>query len=343
MAATILTKQQMTSVVAGIIRAGKTYGVKRKENAFAYGELLDAADLVLDYDVTLSSPRTLFQPPREELFAFSIDGSCSPCFESTPFTVIGVHPYDLKALNQMDRIWAEGNADPHYLARRKSASIIALEPTRASKWSFWAAMDAVRVETGFDLLLSDIGGRFVVEIGTEGGRELLAKHAPEGKAASPADLEAREKIRRKLASLCLPARAIKAKPAGIPELIRANIDHPIWEKQAGKCYGCGSCNLVCPTCYCFDVQDRLGLDLRHGTRSRSWDGCLFEAFAHVGSGENFREHRFERFRHRLLRKTVYVPAKIGELACVGCGRCSQACLPDITDPVSIINAIQKGT
>ena len=36
----------------------------------------------------------------------------------------------------------------------------------------------------------------------------------------------------------------------------------------------------------------------------------------------------------------YVPAKIGgDIACVGCGRCVNACLPDIANPVAIYNQL----
>ncbi len=37
---------------------------------------------------------------------------------------------------------------------------------------------------------------------------------------------------------------------------------------------------------------------------------------------------------------MYVPQKIGgQIACVGCGRCVGACLPDIANPVNIYNRL----
>lgn len=242
----------------------------------------------------------------------------------------------------MDRIWAEGNADERYLSRRRQATIIAMRPVKASKWSFWAAMESAEVNSGYDLLLTDIGGKYAVEIGTGKGKSLLAKHAPDAKDAGAEDLKALENAKKAIPNLCNKDRAINIAPGKIPDFVRMSIKNPVWEKQAEKCYSCGSCNLVCPTCYCFDVKDEMNLDLKSGTRSRMWDGCLLEEFASVGSGENFREHRADRFRHRILRKAVFVADKIGELACVGCGRCSEVCLPNITDPVQVINKIAEG-
>jgi ferredoxin len=60
----------------------------------------------------------------------------------------------------------------------------------------------------------------------------------------------------------------------------------------------------------------------------------------VAGDHDFRRRRGDRFRHRLYRKAKYVPAKIGgQIACVGCGRCVSACLPDIANPVKVYNRL----
>ena len=101
--------------------------------------------------------------------------------------------------------------------------------------------------------------------------------------------------------------------------------------------------MVCPTCYCFDVNDEVALSLREGERVRSWDGCLLEDFSKIGSGENFREKRYQRYRHRLYRKGLYMYEKHGQIACVGCGRCASVCLPDIADPAKVYNRLKEDT
>lgn len=338
-----LSKSKFNEFISNLVKSERVIGVRKKENKFTFDEIKSADELMMDYDVTLRSPRAFFSPPREKLFDFSIDGKAevTPTVDSRPFVIVGMHTYDLKALNQMDRIWAENNSDQHYDARRKAATIIALEPTRASEWSFWASMDAGTVKGGYDLLLTDIGDKYVIEIGTQKGQNILSKFTS-AEDAGDSDLKARDRARASQKDMCRSERRINLDAKKITEALRRAYEHPIWEKQAEKCYSCGSCNLVCPTCYCFNVSDSLELDLAHGDRSRRWDGCLLDAFAKVGSGENFREHRADRFRHRILRKTVYIADKLGgELACVGCGRCSSVCLPDITDPVKIINEIAK--
>lgn len=341
MALKTLSKTEFGQLVEKLMASQKVVGPKRKETKFEFGYLSAADELVMDYDVTLRSPRTFFQPPKEKLFDFSLGANpeVKPAVSAEQFALVGVHTYDLKALNQMDFIWSENNDDQHYKARRSACTIIALEPTRASKWSFWNSMNAATVDKGFDLLLTDIGDKYVIEVGTKKGEELLSKFS-KASDASDSDIKARDASRAKLATMCAADRKVKCDRPTLIENMRKSYDSPVWEKQAEKCYSCGSCNLVCPTCYCFDVKDTINLDMTTGTRDRIWDGCLLSRFARVGHGENFREHRADRFRHRILRKMVYVADKLGgELACVGCGRCSSACLPDITDPVKIVNEI----
>ncbi|MBT3182426.1 MAG: 4Fe-4S dicluster domain-containing protein [Deltaproteobacteria bacterium] len=341
MTAKTLSKENFKKFAENLVKSERTIGVKAKETKYEFGNINNADEIVMDYDVTLRSPRTFFQPPKEKLFDFKLGANTEikPNIEADPFVLLGIHSYDLKALNQMDIIWDENNADQHYKARRNAATVIALEPTQASEWSFWGSMDSSTVDKGYDLLLTDIGNKYYVEVGTEKGANLLSKYASAEDATND-DNTARDKVRSELPNLCKADRKVKCDTDGITASMKNSYNNAIWEKLAEKCYSCGSCNLVCPTCYCFDVKDTIELDLATGQRTRKWDGCLLEPFAKVAGDENFRENRADRFRHRILRKTVYVADKLnGELACVGCGRCSSTCLPDITDPVKILNEL----
>lgn len=129
------------------------------------------------------------------------------------------------------------------------------------------------------------------------------------------------------------------KPQELPALLEESYDHPIWEEKARLCFSCGSCTLVCPTCYCFDIRDEVNWDLTSGRRLRTWDGCQLRGFALVAGGHNFRADKTDRYRHRYYRKGKYVPEKIGEIACVGCGRCITACVSKIANPPEIYNAL----
>ena len=75
-------------------------GVVTKGTGFIYDTLEDAADLCLDYDETLLSPKKYFLPVKETLLTFKTGDPSSyhESVEATPRIVIGIHPWDLAAI-----------------------------------------------------------------------------------------------------------------------------------------------------------------------------------------------------------------------------------------------------
>ena len=76
---------------------------------------------------------------------------------------------------------------------------------------------------------------------------------------------------------------------------------------------------ICPTCYCFDIQDYGHHE--QGERFRCWDSCQFSQYTLTAGGNNPRPTRKERVRNRFLHKLQFFPEKHGQFGCVGCGRC----------------------
>ena len=64
---------------------------------------------------------------------------------------------------------------------------------------------------------------------------------------------------------------LRMNPTDLPMLLEQSYDHVVWEEKAELCHSCGSCNLVCPTCYCFDVSDTISLDLAESVRRYLFD------------------------------------------------------------------------
>lgn len=337
----LLEKSDQNQFIGNLIDHFRVEGVTRKNNAFVYDTITSPEALCLDFDCTRYPPKKYFLPPKETLLRFSLKPipQATPVFAVEPFILFGIHPYDLKAIGQMDRIFSNGTPDPNYLKRREAAILIGIDPKRIAPRSFWADMGAALDIGGFDLMFTDIGEEYAIEIGSERGEALIASHAKTKTADSGA---ARKRITQQTRMLNLSHVSGLTFPSyEIPALLERSRDNPIWGDLAAKCLSCGSCNMVCPTCYCFDVKDEMDLDLDHGTRNRQWDGCVLKDFAKVGSGENFRESRAARFRHRFYRKGLFLQKALKDLACVGCGRCASACLSDIADPVRVFNQLME--
>jgi NAD(P)H-flavin reductase/formate hydrogenlyase subunit 6/NADH:ubiquinone oxidoreductase subunit I len=336
----IISKKDLSSFIDALI-ADMSYdvvGVKAKGKRFVYDQLMSAVELRLDHDVTILPPKKYFLPQYEHLMQFSLEKSfeVKPTFDEKPCIIIGMHPYDIIALQQTDAVYLDDQKDDFYKKRRDNTIIIGADIQKVSDRSFAASMKTNVVEDGFDLLLTNIGTAYAVTIGSEKGKNLLEKYA-QTKGATAVEIKKIQQVRERLSSMY--KQKVKLDKKWWPFALVANYQHAIWEEHADVCMECSSCTMVCPTCFCYDVRDQVSLTLKDGQRIRTWDGCMLKDFTKVGSGEVFREEVKERYRHRFFRKGNYLPQRYGFIACVGCGRCGIACLPDIADPCNLINEL----
>lgn len=291
------------------------------------------------YRPTIVPPVKRLIPASEVMFEFrrEEDGrySFSQQKDEQERILAGVRPCDLKGIAQMDAVFADGPKDPLYLGRRRHTTIIAyscIEP--CDERCFCGATDSINQRDGADVMMTPDEDRLLLEALTETGEALLA-------AAALSACDDAEAVReRALARRPQPfGRQLAASPEALPAILRDNYESPVYEKYSERCFSCGTCNLVCPTCYCFEVEDDYNLDAVTGVRTRTWDACMNPKFAEVAGGHNFRVDNAARQRHRVKRKFEYLTERfdMGSF-CVGCGRCGRQCTTDI-DIFDIVNDI----
>ncbi|MBF0315552.1 MAG: 4Fe-4S dicluster domain-containing protein [Oligoflexia bacterium] len=336
-----LKEHDFNSFMSKMIESKKVIGPVAKKSKFVFDKLESPEQLRLDYDVTILPPKKEFFPTCQKLVCF--DGNkFEGCINPQEKILFGVHFYDVKAIDMTDHLFSEKNQDWNYLANRKATTIVASNIQKVSGRAFFASVGKEVGPKGHDAFITKINGGYVFEAITDKG-EAIVKFGKFEKASDSQKSEA-QSANESMLGKC--PEKLKYSSSEIADKVRKNFtNEKLWEEAAHDCFSCGSCNVVCPTCYCFDVQDDWNLDQKTGTRSRYWDACLTEDFSKVslggGHAENFRESRGDRFRHRIMRKATYLNEKLGGPACVGCGRCSSACTADIADPVNVINKIME--
>ncbi|MCP4571432.1 MAG: hypothetical protein GY838_03700 [bacterium] len=296
----------------------------RRSYAFALTE--QAADVVLDYPRTLHSVKKYFLPPREELLTFDLTANSGAVTEPEPTDAVflGVHSYDLAAVHRLDFSFGHGNPERNYLTRRQGALFIGVSfaPDRFH-FSGSVGIDPYDM-TGCDAFLTKLDDGWVLDVLTAEGEALMDGF----------DLEPFTGTKPPRGHF---TQHIYVPQAKLGDIMKRSHDHEVWAETADDCVGCGTCNLVCPTCYCFDVQEHVDVTVTQGSRERSWDGCMLRGFSEVAGGEVFREERAARQRHRVMRKFLYISAETGHPWCVGCGRCTQAC----TAGISIVDIVNR--
>lgn len=321
-----LPRKGFKNLVLSLLRSHRVYGTVRKDGFPAFGSISRFEDLVLGIAPSHLSAKEFFFPPKETLLKFYMrDNSFEPVVEAPVQAVIGLNACDIHALNLMDRVFAEGVPDVNYLSRRRNTLIIGSDCV-PDEYCFCKSLGNMRVEEGFDLFLHRARSGYLVRVGTEKGAGIIAK-AGKTRKASPKEIREMERFEKEREASF--KTSLEATPSELPGIYSKSNESPVWERIGNICTGCGSCNNVCPTCYCFDVRDEMASGLKEGERVRVWDGCTLEDFAKVAGGHNFRRRRADRLRHRFNRKFNYLTDRFGSLFCVGCGRCIRTCLVSI--------------
>ena len=265
--------------------------------------------------------------------------------EPPKFAFLGVRACELNGIRIQDKVFLEGpHTDPTYSSRRANVFIVAVNCGQAGGTCFCASMNTgPRAESGYDLALTEIVDkerhRFVVEIGTERGAEILADVPHE--LAGESDRETAERIVAETAEHM--GRAMDT--AGIKELLYGSYEHARWEQVAQRCLTCANCTMVCPTCFCSTVEDVTDLTGEHAERWRKWDSCFTTDFSYIHGG-SVRASAKSRYRQWMTHKLATWIDQFGSSGCVGCGRCITWCPVgiDITEEVRAIrNSSPDGT
>ncbi len=322
---------ELLRFVRSLLQAYDVIAPRRKKGRIVLDNLSDATDLELHFPPSVHSPKKFLFPHWDELFRFRLDGNVLLKTEksSPPRILFGMHPCDLHAVKILDDCLFEGETDSTYRAKRESTLLIGTDCV-PDEHCFCTSLGTDRIANGFDLFFHHRDNGYLIQTGSERGHRLLTDHAPAtmaGPREAPLALQLKECENR----LQFPVESL-------PLLMEDAYDDPIWEELGKNCLGCGSCTLLCPSCYCFNVQDKLDLNLKEGQRVRTWDSCQFDQFAQVNSGDNFRSGQADRQRHRFYRKYKYLWDKYQRTACVGCGRCSRECLANIK-PTEVLNKL----
>ena len=321
-----LSRERLDGLVERLRREYRVVAPVKRGDGHVWEEVGPGQPIALDYGGTMLPPRQFFAPQREVLFRFREVGGRFE-FEvpapERPVALIGLHGCDLTGLRVLRSFHELSCRDRVVTDRLDQSFIVGMacwEPCLDE--SFCRDMGSLENDIPSDLYLWDMGQTLLVKILKPRGRDVLADVAPL-EAATPAELVALRQCRRQRSD-AFPAR-LRFSPAALQAALGAAEGDILWEAEADRCLSCGRCNLVCPTCTCFDVQDEAALDGGSGARVRTWHGCQVPGFSKVAGGHDFRPTRAQQLRHRVSRKGKYMAERYGMVGCTGCGRCIRHC------------------
>lgn len=280
------------------------------------------------YAVSSDSWKRFLYPPHEVLFearregnSFGVDPAEA---DQIKRALIGVRACELAALKIHDKVLIQGRYGDHaYHRRRQNLFIVAVNCANPGNTCFCASMETgPRVTSGFDLALTEVctSGRhyFLVEIGSPAGRKLTCSLPV--RRAKTAEMAAAQKVLNRAAAKM--GRTLKTE--GLSESLYGKFDDPYWETIADRCLSCGNCTMVCPTCFCTNIDDTTDLTGQQAQRQRRWDSCFTMDHSYIHGG-SIRNSAASRYRQWLMHKLAYWQDQFDTPGCVGCGRCITWC------------------
>jgi sulfhydrogenase subunit beta (sulfur reductase) len=279
---------------------------------------------------TRLSPKAIIYPQTEVMFEYSLDENQEDHHilkeadkDYSPQAVIGIRPCDAKAFGLVRLNFDTPQyKDPYWLKAYEATTLVGLACDAPCSSCFCTSAGCGPYhEEELDLLLIENGDQYQAKVITDKGEAFVAAAGWNTAVDEQTALEEIE-VKKKAAEDKI---STFVKTDNLREIETNDLyNAPFWEEVSFSCINCGTCTYVCPTCWCFDIQDENRGD--SGCRLRNWDSCMYPLFTLHGSGHNPRDTKLHRVRQRFMHKLKYYVDKYNAgIQCVGCGRCIRLC------------------
>lgn len=267
-------------------------------------------ELELSGEPIQRKPTEYFLPQLDPLLKIEKSGKIQlPADPEKPLCLFGLNRADLQCLAFVDRFCSTPPQDDAYFKLRQKALLIGLAGYCGPDSQLLPLADEL-----CDIELVTIDEGWLACAYSEQGASLLEKlNEIEPRALTTIKSLSDERITTERVTLEQAATIIQ----------KDKVPDSFWQEIGDRCILCSGCNLVCPTCTCFCVQDRT--DPNGTERSRVWDSCQFDGFMREASSHNPLGTEALRTRRRIHHKLAADVERWGEISCFICGRCDKAC------------------
>jgi sulfhydrogenase subunit beta (sulfur reductase) len=338
-----ITKENFKKMTEALLEENEVIGPRSRDKdlegnkIYRFLKINSFEELEMDYTRSYSSPKNYFLPFKEDFATYRLEDKNWE--QEIRYTVhqrviIGMRACDINALLKLDQVMLKSvYPNPYYFARRQNTLIIGLDHEPLED-CFCRSMNTDTVFHGFDLFLTDIGDRYFVAINSDTAYIILNRF-------NAGDVTEEDQKRFKTVKEQIKSKfKTQVDITILPELMDLEFESEVWKKWGDKCLSCGSCAMVCPTCYCYGIEEDTNLTFTKAAKRRFLYSCNLLDFAAVAGGHNFRPEAHIRLKYRYYHQFRGFVEAFNQSLCVGCNRCGKACLAGIS-PKAVIDDLIK--
>lgn len=271
--------------------------------------------------------KSFFYPPINKVATYP--GDSRALAEFTPMVIIGHKACDINAIKIIDKVYFEGDyPDPYYVKARQEHILITTDCLEAGKYCYCTLMNCQPYpKADFDLNLSKVKETYLLEIGSNRGKEILSQYFEGLEEATESNVLERDRLRKQVTDKVEKQNSQFKFHTTHQNSIEKHLDSPEWADLAKTCVECGICTQICPTCHCFLMYDQPSE--KKFERIKVWDSCFFAGYSRMAGGLTPRLKLADRFKNRFYHKFDSFVTNFGVEACTGCGRCVEGCMGNI--------------
>lgn len=270
------------------------YAPKLTSQGISYLDISKADEIVWSYKRTIMPFKKILFPDKQTIAK-----------EKRKIAVLGMPLCDIAALN----IFLKQFEGSGLIPERDDLLIIGGD-CQPDESCFCNQFDLEK-HFDFDLFIVKEGNDFLIKNRGWRGKDYIARAALK---SSSHDIQLKAKAQAEKFDLALTTKNIDDK----------TMAHDFWQGIANNCYGCGACSTVCPLCFCFR-QDFSSKPDGTDQKCLKWDSCFANEFSQINFGHDLRPENADRLYNWYHHKFIRGPRELGNILCVGCGRCITAC------------------
>lgn len=304
-----MTQRQLQKLLVYLSKDYVIFGPEKLEGRLLIQKIRNPKRFKLTNKKPLYSHKNFLIPSSQTLFNYDKDKFSKPKIKRKQ-VLIGIPIYDLKAFTLLHQVFEK---DAYFQEIIRNTILIGHSPV-PEKTTFYEKFERNVLEhLKFDIFLEfKPRGEFRVFTGSEDGQRILEK-------VGIKDYDHVEYAG------AVPEEGLTKQDISKFDLVKKSKNVKIWKELGKKCLACGKCSLVCPTCFCFNIDDQPSFVRKQGKRVRNWSVCFYEEFSEIAGGEKFLKTIQDRIYNWYEHKFVRIPQEYNLPGCVGCGRCIEVC------------------